>query len=158
MDDQGTNRAGGGLRFRKLRIAWSVACGVLCLLLIALWVRSYWRYNALFVPQPKLEIQSIYGVLWACDPGPDFKISNWFLSDKDAAGLEKSQIFPSVKSLGTFHLYPTLAVPYWFLALIAATFGVIPWLPWSTSFSLRTLLIGMTAVAAILGLIVWATK
>jgi hypothetical protein len=30
------------MKFRKLRIAWSVACGILCLLLIVLWVRSYW--------------------------------------------------------------------------------------------------------------------
>ena len=30
------------MRFRKLRIAWSVGWGVACLLLIALWVRSYW--------------------------------------------------------------------------------------------------------------------
>ncbi len=33
------------MRFRKLRIAWSVGCGVLCLLLIVLWVRSYWRLD-----------------------------------------------------------------------------------------------------------------
>src|SRR5689334_2253638 len=31
------------MKFRKLRIAWSVACGVACVLLIALWVRSYCR-------------------------------------------------------------------------------------------------------------------
>jgi hypothetical protein len=29
------------MRFRKLRIAWSVFCGVTCVLLIALWVQSY---------------------------------------------------------------------------------------------------------------------
>ena len=29
------------MRFRKLRIAWSVACGIAAVLLIALWVRSY---------------------------------------------------------------------------------------------------------------------
>ena len=29
------------MRFRKLRIAWSVACGIACVLLIVLWVRSY---------------------------------------------------------------------------------------------------------------------
>jgi hypothetical protein len=29
------------MRFRKLRIAWSVACIIACLLLIVLWVRSY---------------------------------------------------------------------------------------------------------------------
>ena len=30
------------MRFRKLRIAWSVACLIACVLLIVLWVRSYW--------------------------------------------------------------------------------------------------------------------
>src|SRR3954470_13955494 len=29
------------MRFRKLRIAWSVVCGIACVLLIVLWVRSY---------------------------------------------------------------------------------------------------------------------
>ena len=29
------------MRFRKLRIAWSVGCGIACVLLIVLWVRSY---------------------------------------------------------------------------------------------------------------------
>ena len=29
------------MRYRKLRIAWSVACGVLAILLCVLWVRSY---------------------------------------------------------------------------------------------------------------------
>src|SRR4051812_40138543 len=31
------------MKYRKLRIAWSVFCGIACVLLIALWVRSYWR-------------------------------------------------------------------------------------------------------------------
>src|SRR6476619_5839896 len=30
------------MRFRKLRIAWSVVWGLACVLLIVLWVRSYW--------------------------------------------------------------------------------------------------------------------
>jgi hypothetical protein len=29
------------MKYRKLRIAWSGVYGVLCLLLIGLWVRSY---------------------------------------------------------------------------------------------------------------------
>src|SRR6476620_2384492 len=33
------------LRFRKLRIAWSVFCGLACVLLIVLWVRSYERFT-----------------------------------------------------------------------------------------------------------------
>src|SRR6185295_4017804 len=30
------------MRFRKLRIAWSATCLIACVLLIVLWVRSYW--------------------------------------------------------------------------------------------------------------------
>src|SRR3954452_15550514 len=30
------------MRFRNLRIAWSVAWGLACVLLIVFWVRSYW--------------------------------------------------------------------------------------------------------------------
>jgi hypothetical protein len=37
----------GGMRFRKLRIAWSVSCIVACVLLIAFWMRSYWRSDDL---------------------------------------------------------------------------------------------------------------
>ena len=35
------------MRFRKLRIAWSVVCGIVCILLIVSWVRSYGRFNQL---------------------------------------------------------------------------------------------------------------
>ena len=33
------------MRFRKLRIAWSVVWGIACVLLIVLWVRSYWSVD-----------------------------------------------------------------------------------------------------------------
>jgi hypothetical protein len=36
------------MRFRKLRIAWSVVCGLLAVLLVALWITSYWRWDATF--------------------------------------------------------------------------------------------------------------
>ena len=35
------------MRFRKLRIAWSVGWGIACVLLIVLWVRSYWWVDML---------------------------------------------------------------------------------------------------------------
>jgi hypothetical protein len=36
--------------FRKLRVAFSVLSGIVCLLLIVLWVRSYWWYDDLYGP------------------------------------------------------------------------------------------------------------
>ena len=38
----GKQTSGNKMRFRKLRIAWSVVWGIACVLLIVLWVRSYW--------------------------------------------------------------------------------------------------------------------
>src|SRR4051794_22609027 len=38
------------MRFRKLRIAWSVFWGVACVLLIALWVRSYLWIDSITMP------------------------------------------------------------------------------------------------------------
>src|SRR3954470_6536128 len=35
------------MKFRKLRIAWSVFCSLACVLLIVLWVRSYWYMDQL---------------------------------------------------------------------------------------------------------------
>jgi hypothetical protein len=35
----------GAMRYRKLRIAWSVAWGIVAVLLIALWVLSYWWFD-----------------------------------------------------------------------------------------------------------------
>jgi hypothetical protein len=34
------------MTYRKLRIAWSVACGIVAVLLCVLWVRSYWYQDA----------------------------------------------------------------------------------------------------------------
>ncbi len=38
------------MRYRKLRIVSSVVCAIACVLLIALWVRSYWRSDDLHGP------------------------------------------------------------------------------------------------------------
>src|SRR5688572_14017793 len=36
------------MKYRKLQIAFSAVCGVLCLLLVVLWVRSYWYQDVAF--------------------------------------------------------------------------------------------------------------
>jgi hypothetical protein len=84
------------MKYRKLRIAWSAVCGVLCLLLIISWEESYRVYGAGY--------------------GLHYK-------------------------------------PYMFRVLLALAGTVVPWFPllrWR--FSLRTLLIGLTVMAVLLGL------
>ena len=53
------------MRYRKLRIAWSVGWGIACVLLIVLWVRSYWRGRQSFDTNQSvaLAISSDNGVL-----------------------------------------------------------------------------------------------
>jgi len=48
----------------------------------------------------------------------------------------------------------TAAAPFWFLALACVAVTAVPWLRFKR-FSLRTLLIATTVVAAVLGLIAW---
>jgi hypothetical protein len=38
------------MKFRRLRIACSAVCSIACVLLIALWLRSYWRIDDLQGP------------------------------------------------------------------------------------------------------------
>ena len=48
------------MRFRKLRIAFSATCLIACVLLIVLWVRSYWRSdNTLINMSPKCIVAAV---------------------------------------------------------------------------------------------------
>ena len=54
------------MKHRKLRIAWSVAWGVVAVLLCVLWVRSYWVGNVVQVPLASLgcfQTQTVRGRL-----------------------------------------------------------------------------------------------
>jgi hypothetical protein len=53
---------------RGLRIAWSVVWGLLCVLLIVLWVRSYWRMDIVAIPSPSERFMAVsyYGrIYWS---------------------------------------------------------------------------------------------
>src|SRR3954451_11071314 len=69
------------MKFRKLRIAWSAACGIACVLLIVLWVRSYWCCYTVIVPLSSnrgvVAQQSNNGILafrFPIDPGQAWSI------------------------------------------------------------------------------------
>jgi len=145
-------------KYRKLRIAWSVGCGILCMLLIAFWVRSYWWVDLvnLDTPDPMAaQLTSIKGLIgasiyttgsgyWSWDSlRPEFFDSSRALSHGQFAFLDGNGD-------------RTVIVPHWFLIVLSAAFSTAPWLP--SRFSLRTLLIGMTVVAVLLGAVVWAIE
>jgi hypothetical protein len=140
------------MKYRKLRIAFSAVCGVLCLLLIALWVRSYWRFDQCKCIPKNLTVGSRRGEILLNQPNIEI--------------MGVGPILPaSFKALGQEIIYDSYspnanrdprgtAVPFWAPTLIFAIVASLPWLPWR--FSLRTLLIATTLVAILLGLIVYA--
>jgi hypothetical protein len=140
------------MRFRKLRIAWSVAWGLAAVLLIVLWVRSYQYPPA---PSPVEEFPPaalggnvavsfahgmIYITLMTKEPHPS-------LERKISVG---EFTWASSSPLSFF-----ATVPFWMPAVLSLTTGIAPWIHWSSRFSIRTLLIATTLVAVVLGLIVW---
>jgi hypothetical protein len=144
------------MRFRKLRIAWSVGWGLAVVLLVVLWVRSYsflTTKQMLVTPEFRFYLHSVDGTvaiqrMYRSFSGrefmPMFRKSDmsWLTTN---AGIKIKRI-PGIG-------IESVSVSYWLLTLGTIAIGIGPWLPWR--FSIRTLLITTTLIALVLGLIVW---
>jgi hypothetical protein len=151
------------MEYRKLRIAFSATCGIACVLLMALCVRSYTWCDVVFCPTTRpILANAVSGVIqlnllpksigtgWG--PGWGWKR---FPPDKLGRGLANR---PSWQ----WPTDPTTTVinfPTWSVMLPFAATAVLPWIRhFKWRFSLRTLLIATTVVALVLGLIIYATR
>jgi hypothetical protein len=148
------------MRFRKLRIAWSVACSIACLLLIAFWVRSYHR------------VDSVNGYLWGSLHYDVSSISGCFIAEVWGNApllLPQYDTYPNSEADFSGPLFVVVGrseqpggdgyvviSPYWCALLAGVMLGISPWLP--NRFGLRTLLIVMTLIALTTGLIVVLNK
>jgi hypothetical protein len=169
---------------RYLRIAFSATCVIACVLLIALWVRSYWlfdqiihrasatEYVALSTNRGQLAFGGSDDPLLSTVFKRDwmhlgFSLKGWDISKQGSpfavfpASTPRALLYwPRYDS--PFVIGPSgstsfeLSVPYWLLVLTSAAFGASPWIRWR--FSLRTLIIATTAVAMVMGSIVWAVR
>jgi hypothetical protein len=155
------------MRFRKLRIAWSVGWGITCVLLIVLWVRSYWLSDSLmcnFLGTNGIGTASYRGCLdvGVFDLETPVEVQNYFGSSRWLYVSQKASSVPTRSSdwaigvetspHGTWYVH----APFWFYDLLLCGFAIVPWLHWR--FRLRTLLIATTLVAVVLGLAVWASQ
>jgi hypothetical protein len=145
------------MKYRKLRIAWSVAWGVVSLLLIVLWVRSYWWGDYLsvncgtfcnfYLEADDGELNAIFG--------PPVHPSSWIdygsmYGHRDYSHMVFGFYF------GGYEMFPDIwgaVAPFWFLVPAAAVVAAAPWV--KCRFSLRTMLIAMSLVAVGLGLAVY---
>jgi hypothetical protein len=155
------------MKYRKLRIAWSATCGIVCLLLIALWVRSYGCITNI---QEKYWTRTFQGVsiagemrFWSYllrDPMQLNAFSTGFqnIDRTDPQFKAWTADVPQTTFEMAFNKYNLngeilVRFPHWFAAIVFAALAATPWLRWR--FSLRTLLIAMTLVAVALGLVVF---
>jgi hypothetical protein len=158
MDDLKTNPDVGGVGHRKLRIAWSVAWAILCVLFVALWWRSYWWVERIHMPT--LGNQAV--VVGAAPGTFVFQMAPYsvlpaylrYPADEWLVGTTHSRVW------GKFDIRSnSVVLPYWLLVVTTAGVATIPWLrQLPHQFSLRTLLIAMTFMAVVLGAIVFSMQ
>jgi hypothetical protein len=151
-----TSRAAAYAMLKYLGIAVTALSLTACVLLAALWVRSYWRENTLqgVIGNERLQLSQGPGVvvvlIFPNVQSRNFPRRSWTFEDHHVeTDLPHwtPWMLQRMKPKGIF-----IAAPHWFLALLSATLGAVPWLKWQ--FSLRTLLIATTLVAVALGLVV----
>ena len=147
------------MTYRKLRIAWSVICGIAFLLSCVLWARSYWWVDTAATNRfgRAFEFTSLDGTVAASWADIPLGMNPALFTMPEANPFDEPQSVHA--GLGfrfsDYSSFRSLVIPYWFTTLLSATLCVAPWLPLKR-FSLRTLLIATTLIAVALGLIVWA--
>jgi hypothetical protein len=131
---------------RRLLIAASVMCLIACTLLTAAWARSY-RYVDILGTR----MVSMHGRLEIWTPG--VLSENTSRPIAEAGALESEWLQRTTPPTATGGGAPKIiSVRYGPLAILFGVLAAAPWM--SKRFSLRTLLLATTLVAAVLGLIV----
>jgi hypothetical protein len=168
------------MRRRLLNIA-SIVCLVLCVVLMGMWVRSYYWVEELrghFVGQQDFVLASragrllvTYIQLSANTPVvAKRETSSWSLnrerygSDLPAEQLQAAWLYPAVRIVHSAALSSRrpnvwgLTFSYWFLAVVSASLAMVFRLRWPIRFTVRGLLILTTFLAVVLGMIAWLDR
>jgi hypothetical protein len=148
------------MTFRKLRIAWSVAWGIVAVLLCVMWARSYW-IESFCEWSSKSRNYGVHSHAGVVLPGRAMFFSvpfKFHWGERPARKWSSATSAPRPKIGMSIHVYDRswlLMVSYgWFVIATVVAAGA-PWTSFVPKFSLRALLIATTLVAVVLGLIVW---
>jgi hypothetical protein len=139
------------MRFRKLRIALSVACSITCLLLIASWVRSYRVIDVVQrTTSTRITLVSETGIiqLSRLRPAVESPTLQWHTLN-DFMGTH-----PRTWSFNSSRDGIRISFPHRLPIAMLATVSIFAGKPWiDLRFSLRTLLVATMLVAVVLGLV-----
>ncbi len=151
-----------------LRISFTAVCGVVAVLLMVLWVRSYREWDQLSIPIHKdwwIAIESIRGEFCGWEfLSPDGSTDgHWNVYTRPLAEVlarerltDPAYEFGPNKGLRVSE--GEVWVPQWMHIIFTGTLAVLPWITRLRRFSLRTLLLATTLVAVVLGLVVWMVR
>jgi hypothetical protein len=148
-------------RLRKFRFAFSITCGIACVLMAIAWARSYHaedRLSGRISSTLGFQLYSAHGcfVLYGCNTLDTPRKFSWELTVGAEHWLSESDNRVSRRPRFAYH--PPLAcvtLPYGFFIVLTATLGYLPWFPWARRYSVRTLLAATTLTAVLLGLALW---
>ena len=136
---------------KYLRIAVTTLALTACVLLIVLWVRSYFYSDFVLLQSHSMEwvASSQFGNVFFNVNDGDPSAPRWTYFSLAAGPRGLKRLPPGFNfKYGSGSVYGY--VPHWFLVLLSATLAALPWIKWR--FSLRTMLIGMTLIAVVLGI------
>ena len=148
--------------FRYLRIVFSATCLIACMLLIVLWVRSYWIHQSIAFRVGSRHFATGIGLgrVWFVSSAN--QLGSFRMKVTDAKSLTEA-MRQDENGFGLLILQAAgpawqIQFPTWWLVVAFAMLAalVAPWTRYR--FSLRTLLIATTLVAMVLGLVVYATS
>src|SRR5262249_41851785 len=124
---------------RGIKITWSAFCGLAAVLLLVLWVRSYWREDTFTIQRPMgLTAVSVCGDIQLSQGG--FKCM--FEEVRDGFDFRTDEIGPeSIRRGKPFALVRgpwegdlEIDFPHWCPVVIALTFSALPWIRLSKAF------------------------
>src|SRR4051794_25347873 len=151
---------------RYMRLFCATLCGIACILLCVLWVRSYFSPVFVVMPLPgpfgSVLFETAHGRVTACAVygqrlANGNNASPWGIHYKSLDDWEPGQ--PRLAARANFTLsrwkqFYCLILPYWFLAITSGILGVMFFQKEPLRFSLRTLLVVTAVLAVLLGIII----
>jgi hypothetical protein len=144
------------MKYRKLRIAWSVFWGLAALLLLASWARSYWYYD--YVNYRHSGGWSGRGTVCIVSTSR-YSSSPWRPKTQRYSENSKPEWIRKFAPPVSWKYEPgylAVWIAYWLVLLIPAMLSVLPWI--RLRFKLRTLLVVTTLFALVLTVFGWIPR
>jgi hypothetical protein len=166
MDDQRTNREGGGsVKYHEPRTVLSVVVSILCIGLVLLWIRSCTVRDTIWWPGVNhgVEISSLLGHAVLIIESRETSAGGLapFATHHEEIDPNTTLSF-DLDFLGFLYRPESrvvrIDVPFWFLLLVGIGTAAFVRPKGKLKFSVRTLLIAATLVSLILGLIMYIAR